>query len=134
MIPSVSSLFERELTFGQRPTLTYKMHLDDGRISGRADGIAAMKQAIYKILLTERYAYVMYSWGYGIETRDLYGQPVSFVCTELERRITEALTHDKRITGVSDFTFDTSKRGAVSASFTVHTVFGDTEAERTVNV
>ena len=56
-----------------------------------------MKQAIYKILNTERYQYVMYSWNYGIETLDLYGEPVSWGCPELESRIREALMTDDRI-------------------------------------
>ena len=73
------------------------------------------------------------SWNYGIETLDLYGQPVAWVCPELERRITEALTCDDRITSVSDFDFDTSKKGVVHCTFTAHTIFGDVQAEREVN-
>ena len=92
-----------------------------------------MKQAIYKILLTERYQYVMYSWNYGIETLDLYGEPVAYVCPELERRISEALLWDDRIKSVTDFEFNISKKGVVHVSFTAHTIFGDVQAEREVN-
>ena len=64
----------------------------------------------------------------------LYGEPISYVCPELERRITEALTWDDRIEDVSDFEFDTSVKGIVHASFIVHTVFGDIDAEKEVNI
>ena len=47
----------------------------------------------------------MYSWDYGVELADLFGEPVSYVCPELERRITEALLQDGRIEGVDGFSF-----------------------------
>ena len=134
MIPAVSEYFTREITVKEQPSLTYKMNPESLHITGRADGPEAMRQAVYKILMTERYAYVMYSWGYGIETADLYGQPVSYVCAELPRRISEALLYDGRVKGVDGFAFYTSKRGRVSVSFTVHTIFGDVSAKKAVNV
>ena len=83
---------------------------------------------------TERFQYVMYSANYGIETIDLYGQHISYVCPELERRISEALLCDERIQSVDNFEFDVSQKGIVRASFMVHTVFGDLRTEREVNV
>lgn len=35
------------------------------------DGMEAVKQAVYKILQTERYKYVIYDWNYGVELEDL---------------------------------------------------------------
>ncbi len=133
MIPSVSSILQQEFEIIEQPTHTYKMNIDDNSVRGYADGIEAMKQAIYKILLTERYKYIMYSWNYGIETVDLFGEPISYVCPELKRRIAEALLCDKRIESVDNFEFDTTKKGIVSVSFTVHTIFGNVEAEKEVN-
>ena len=92
MIPSVTGFLEQDFEIETQPTNTYKMELESNLIRGYTDGQEAMKQAIFKILSTERYQYVMYSWNYGIELIDLYGEPVSYVCPELERRITEALT------------------------------------------
>lgn len=133
MIPSESAFFEDDFEIEQQPTYTYKMNFEDDSVCGFTDEQEAMKQAIYKILMTERYQYPMYSWDYGIETLDLYGEPVSYVCPELERRITEALLCDERIESVSDFEFDTSQKGIIKALFAVHTVFGDIQAEREVN-
>ena len=103
-------------------------------IKGKTDEIEAMKQAVYKILMTERYGSIIYSGNYGIELKDLFGQPVSYVCPELERRITDALLWDKRIESVDNFEFDLSKKGVVSVRFNVRTVFGSFESERQVNI
>lgn len=132
MIPVFNNADAIEIS--SAPTLTYKADSGGGSVRGYADGLEAMKQAIYKILLTERYQYVMYSGNYGIETLDLFGEPISYVCPELERRITEALIQDDRVESVSDFEFDVSSRGAVHVNFTVHTVFGDVTAEREVDI
>lgn len=134
MIPAVSNLLTADLDIKEQPSYTYKLDTNSQHVRGYTDELEAMQQAIYKILLTERYQYVIYSWNYGIELADLFGQPASYVCPELERRITEALTNDSRITSVDDFEFDTSKRGSVHVSFTAHTEYGDVEAERTVNI
>lgn len=133
MIPSTTAFLEQDFEITEQPTHTYKMNLESNLIRGYTDGQEAMKQAIYKIMNTERYQYVMYSWNYGIELLDLYGEPVSYVCPELERRITEALTWDDRIQSVDNFEFNISKKGEILVTFTAHTVFGDVVAEKVVN-
>lgn len=133
MIPSTTAFLEQDFEITEQPTHTYKMNLESNLIRGYTDGQEAMKQAIYKILNTERYQYVMYSWNYGIELLDLYGESVSYVCPELERRITEALTWDDRIQSVDNFEFNISKKGEILVTFTAHTVFGDVVAEKVVN-
>ena len=40
---------------------------DDYKIIGMCDDYEAMKQAIFKIINTERYRYLIYDWNYGIE-------------------------------------------------------------------
>ena len=134
MIPSATVFLKEDFKIEEQPTYTYKMNLQSDSVRGYADELEAMKQAVYKILLTERFQYIMYSGNYGIETLDLYGQHISYVCPELERRITEALLWDERIQSVDNFEFDVSKKGIVKASFTVHTVFGDVLTEREVKI
>lgn len=136
MIPK-SSIILRDDNFEirQQPTKTYQMDFVNERVIGNVEGLEAMKQAIFKILNTERYQYLVYSWNYGSEFQDFFGMPVTYVCPELERRITEALTWDKRIKDVTDFSFDTtSQRGTVIASFTVHTIYGDVITEKAVSI
>lgn len=133
MIPTVNEDLIADFEIQNQPTKTYKMNIEDEIITKHTDDLEAIKQAIYKILNTERYQYVIYSWNYGIELQDLFGEPLPFVYPELKRRITEALTWDDRINDVTDFAF-THKRGEVSATFTVHTVAGDIEAEKAVRI
>ena len=116
------------------PTKTYKMDLDGNSISGFTDQQDAMKQAIYKILRTERYKYIIYSWNYGIELEDLFGMPVSYCVPEIERRVFEALLQDNRIIDVDTFEFDISKKGTVAVTFTASTVFGKIEINEEVNI
>ena len=113
--------------------MTYHMAEEKKEVRGALDGMDAVKQAVYKILQTERYKYVIYDWNYGVELEDLFGKAVSFVIPELQRRITEALLADDRIEAVTDFSFETEK-GSVTAAFRVQTIWGDLEAERTVEI
>ena len=133
MIPSTSTFLGQDLELREQPTLTYKMNTSAELVRGYTDKLDAVKQAIYKILNTERYQYAMYSPNYGIELNDLFGEPVSYVCPELERRITEALTWDDRINSVDNFEFGFPKKGEVLVSFTAHTTFGDAVVEKAVN-
>lgn len=133
MIPK-TSFGNDEIEVEEQPTLTHKMDREKEYIKDKTDEIEAMKQAVYKILMTERYSSIIYSGDYGIELADLFGEPVSYVCPELERRITEALLWDNRIESVDNFEFDLSKKGVVSVRFNVQTIFGDFETERSVNI
>ena len=134
MIPSGNAILTTELKVVTQPSKQHRMDLDKNRILGTCDGLEAVKQSVYNILNTERYAYLIYSWDYGIELIDLYGKQPMIVCPEIERRVKEALLQDDRITGVDNFEFDTSKKGVVSVTFTVHTLFGDLNEEMAVNI
>lgn len=134
MIPGVNGFLQEDFEIEEQPSKTYKMYLEQEVINGFTDGLDAMKQTIYMILNTERYQYIIYSWNYGIELVDLFGEPITYVCPELERRITEALTQDERILSVDAFSFDVSVKGKVHVTFTAHTVFGDIDAEKVVNI
>jgi phage baseplate assembly protein W len=133
MIPTVNDDLIADFEVVSQPSKTYKMNFEDETIVKTTDDLEAIKQAVYKILNTERYQYLIYSWNYGIELQDLFGMPLPYVYPELKRRITEALTWDDRIEGVTDFVFG-HKRGIVSATFTVHSAVGDFEAEKAVSI
>lgn len=133
MLPSVNNLLTTELIVETEPNKNYKMKFEQDSISGYVDELEAMKQVVYKILNTERYEYEIYSWNYGIELKDLIGEPVSYVVAELERRISEALLQDDRIESVDSFEYDYSKKGVVLVTFQVHTLFGNFDEEKVVN-
>lgn len=132
MIPK--GLITGEIEIKTQPDLQHKMNIEKEFIAGRCDGKEALKQTIYKILLTERYDYVIYSRNYGVELKDLFGRQVKEVLPLIESRIREALLQDDRITEVNDFSFDTSKRHAVAVSFTVRSVLGDIDVTKEVQI
>ena len=134
MIPTTNKALSTNLVFATQPTVQHQMMMKSSRILGRCDGLEAVKQAIYKILNTERYEYEIYSWRYGVELMDLYGQAPEYVIPEIERRVTEALTTDDRITGVDSFEFERPQKNSILATFTVHTIYGDASEEVTVNI
>ena len=124
----------KNLEVVKQPSLQHKMNLSDSFIAGKCDGKEGLKQAVYKILSTERYENVIYSRNYGVEFKDLFGQPVKTVIASIESRIKEALLQDDRIADVDGFVFDTSQKHKVSVTFTVHSELGDFEVIKKVIV
>ncbi len=118
----------------EMPSYTYKIDWKKDKMIGNTDKIPAMEQAIYKIINTERYQYLIYTWNYGIELQNLIGKSTNYCIPEIERRITEALLWDSRITGVSDFEFDLSRKKSILVTFTVQTIFGNIKSERQVSI
>lgn len=104
------------------PSRTYRVH--NGRIIGHIDGLDAIRQAVYKLLRTERFAYVIYSPDYGVEIERFIGEDFDFVEADLERSIVDALSADDRIQGISDFEMERTKRNTLTCCFTVHTIKG----------
>lgn len=133
MIPAINGFLNSDFEITEQSSVNYEMHLITETIYGKVDRQNAMVQVIYKILNTERYQYPIYSWNYGIELIDLYGEETSYVLPELKRRITEALITDDRINSVDGFDFSVN-RGEILCTFTVHTVFGEVEVEKVVNL
>lgn len=116
------------------PSKTYKIDVKAGRIVGYTDGIEAMVQAVYKILNTERFAYLIYDWGYGTELNRFIGQDFDFIVSDLERAITEALQQDDRFISIKDFTVVQTERDSVEATFTVVTTVGELTYSNEVSV
>lgn len=134
MIPTTNNILTTDLKLVNMPSKQHRMDLDEKRILGVCDGLEAVRQSAFKILNTERFAYPMYSWNYGIELVDLYGKSPEYACPEIMRRVNEALLQDDRITGATDFEFDTSRRGVITVKFVINTFFGDVNEELVVNV
>lgn len=131
MLPEVDG--NLDFTVEEQPSKTFKLNTEKSVINGTIDELEAVKQTIYLILNIERYEYVIYSWNYGFETKDLIGEEYSYVCSELKRRIEEALTQDTRIDSVDAFSFEKNK-GKLHVTFTAHTIYGDTEEETEVSI
>ena len=83
MIPSTNTILTADLSLDIQPSKQHRMNIERTRIAGTCDGLEAVRQTVYKILNTERYAYIIYSWDYGVELQDLYGKNPMRVCTAL---------------------------------------------------
>lgn len=116
-----------------QPSKTFKLNTETNVVNSTIDEIEALKQTIYLILSIERYNNLIYSWNYGVETKDLIGEDYLYVCSELKRRIAEALAQDDRINSVDSFLFEKNKN-KVHSTFTVHSIFGDIETDKEVSI
>jgi hypothetical protein len=110
MIPAIgkagpiTALLEGEVNLerGESPSLTYRMDWDRKRITGQTDGLEAVQQAAAKILRTERFEHLIYSWDYGTEWRLVLGKDRLLVRAEIRRIVSEALLQDERILGLEN--------------------------------
>jgi len=92
-----------------------------------ADGHTAWVQWCVKTVLTERFAYLIYSTDYGTEIEQALKQPSrKAVEAELERVIMEALLVDMRTQTVKDFKFEW-EGDTVKVTFTAVPVVGPPE-------
>ena len=132
-LPAATDSVPDVSTAAQMPSKSYRMLIEDERIIGNIDQLDAVAQACYKILNTERYVHVIYSWNYGVELQELFGKPIPYVYSELPRRIREALLNDDRVESVTEFDLS-HNRGDVLAKFKVNTIYGSFEMEKGVTI
>ena len=122
-----------EVTFQQQPGRTWYIDKTTNRIRGECDDWLAVRQAVEIILNVERFRWQIYRPYSGMQWEGLIGQDPGYVASELQRRITEALTMDDRVRGISNFSY-TVEGDKLSASLTVNTVFGEMDTSMEVNL
>ena len=122
-----------EVTFQQQPGRTWYIDKTSNRIRGECDDWLAVRQAVEVILNVERFRWQIYRPYSGMQWEGLIGQDPGYVASELQRRITEALTMDDRVRGISNFSY-TVEGDKLSASLTVNTVFGEMDTSVEVNL
>lgn len=114
------------------PSKTWFIDPVSHRLVGTCEGYEAVRQAVNIILNVERYRWQIFQPSSGMEWEGLLGQDAGFVAAELQRRVTEALTMDDRVTGIEDFTYSIQEQ-SLAASFTVTTIYGGVKASTEVN-
>lgn len=115
----------------KQPSKTYHLDLQRGRIVGFVDGYEAIKQAIIKIMLTEKYAYVIYDHYYGVGLEQYIGKDISFVVADLGSTIENALLYDDRILAVNDIEITRgSNIDGLLVKYSVETVDGVLNGEQ----
>ena len=118
----------------EKPSLTYNLDLEKGRIIGKVDGLDAVKQAIHKAIITPRFKCLIYDNQYGSEIRDvIIAQDATPEYTEtvIPGFITDALKPDTRILKAYDFSFEFTEDRAYIA-FKVSTIFGEIQIEEVI--
>lgn len=121
-----------EEILAQIPSRTYR--LQNGRIAGWIDELAAMRQAIEKVLHTERFTWLIYTDNYGGELKNLLGEELDLVMAEMERIVREALSVDERIIEIENFQVTQESRDTLLVSFFVTTIFGSIQMEQEVGI
>ncbi len=130
-IPIPISSIEKEV---ERPSLTYKLDLDKGRIVGKVDGLYAVEQAIRKALITPRFNCLVYGNQYGSEIKQrLIGGSVNtdYIEAAIPWLVKDCLKPDTRVLKVYDFKFEFIK-GDAYISFTADTIFGKTKISEVI--
>lgn len=117
----------------EQPSRTWRLDLQRGTVGGKIDGLDAVRQAVFKVLQTERYRYDIYSVDYGHELATLIGGDPLYVQSEVLRMIREALLQDDRIHAVENMRVGLTEDG-LTVRFTVATEYGSFEQEVTRNV
>lgn len=133
MIPKGSTITEVATEDAQEPSRTYKLDFARGRVTGMTDGLDAVKQAVYKILQSDRFRYEIYSFDYGHELGGVVGGDPAYVRSEVSRIIQEALLQDDRITAVQNMQV-TIEGDNLTARFTVVSNAGSFEQEVVTDV
>ena len=133
MTPQTGDDLRQDFVFTTLPSRTLKLDHDWKIIRGPIDQLQAVEQAVFLILTTERYQWLIFSWNYGVELRALIGKDPEYCVPEIERRVREALLQDDRITAVENFRFEVNKK-QVLATFTVVSIFGNINVEKAVEI
>ncbi len=109
------------------PTLTYQVV--NGRVQGMIDEQIAMRQAIDKILRTERFVFPIYDDQYGNDFIELIGKDMPYAKNEVQRMINEALLGDDRVVNVNVDDIEEVDAASLEVKVTVETIFGDFDTE-----
>ena len=104
----------------------FALDFDKGRVSGVAEGLAEIQQAIRLRLSTQAELFLIYPESYGLPRYQLQSKAMPIFYVEMKNRIIQTLMADDRIEAVYDFVFSIEEN-AVHVQFQVQTREGLTE-------
>ena len=126
ILPEGSVNLSQGVTIQNWPTRTYYVNPDTKHITGMADGIMAMRQAVEIIVNVERFFWQIYGPNFGMQWNGLIGRNHDYAAVEAQRRLRDAFSVDERIIDMRDYAYK-SEGDKLNISFTVGTVYGDIE-------
>jgi len=118
----------------EKPSLTYRLDLENGRIVGKVDGLEAVEQAIRKAIITPRFKCLIYNHQYGSEIEEAIiakDATPEYTVAAAEGFVVDALRPDTRILSVEKFKTEFAEDGA-HFSFTANTIFGSITIEEVI--
>lgn len=118
--------------FVRQPNLTYR--LGESKASGMISGIESVKQAVYHILMTERYSNPIYDSDYGVELDQYIGKDLAYISATIEDTLKDALLQDDRVIDVivTAITPVSEQSNACHIEFTVMSIYGEFEGDTNV--
>ena len=122
------------VTAEEKPSRTYRLDLDKGRIYGHINGTEAVQQSIRKALITPRFKCLIYNHQYGSELEQaiiIDDGTQSYIRAAAEGLVKDALKPDTRITAINDFKIQIVD-DELFISFIANTIFGEIEIEEVV--
>jgi len=131
MIPPLRDDLARPIQTIRKPSLAWgyihaidPFNAESSRINGYVDALEAVRQAVWHIVHTERYAYPVYPDNYGIELEQFIGESFAFFRAKIAQVMKDALMQDNRIREV--ILLQTQQRGPSSAyaEFEIVSVYG----------
>lgn len=120
-------LEEQEDEEEEKEPTDYEIDFTTNRLTGKTiTGLAAIVQWVKIAFSIDRYAYTQYSWDYANELSTLIGKGYTQerITTEAYRMVTDTLSLDSDITGISNFQCQT-EGDVLTISFTLLTKYGE---------
>ncbi|KRM54629.1 DUF2634 domain-containing protein [Lacticaseibacillus sharpeae] len=114
------------------PSLTYR--IVNGRVGGLIDDQDAMRQAVEKILRTERFVWPIYDDQYGNDLLELIGKSMPYARNEVKRMLSDALKADDRVDEVTIDRMEQIDDNSLAVWLTVTTVSGELNVETEVSL
>lgn len=118
----------------EKPSLTYRLDLEAGRIVGKVDGLEAVNQAIRKAIITPRFKCLIYDNQYGSAFEEAIvakDATIGYIEAAAEGFVKDALAPDTRILSVRNIRVELAGDG-LQLSFTANTIYGETTIEEVI--
>ncbi len=119
----------------ERPSRTYRLDFEHGRIVGMVDGLEAVVQAVRKAIITPRFKCLIYDNQYGNEAEDAIiaeDATEDYTRAAAEGFVVDALRPDTRILSVKNFSLEFEADSA-TISFEVETIFGTAPIQEVIS-
>lgn len=122
MLPAITDAIA--MTPVRRKMVNKTYRLSEKYINGYLDELDAVRQAVEKILSTERGAYEIYDPSFGVRFERYIGKSIGYLQSTIQDELNTALLQDDRITSVVVRSIETVDMVSVAIIIDVYTTVG----------